>query len=442
MATPKDPNFKPPSGATLNEFGYWILPSGDFAPGQDMSAQMGGATPAQQAAAGGPVQTDASGKKYRIISGKKWYLPPMGGPTGDLGGGLVHGRVQWNPDTGEYDTPLDWGKILSMVAAGIITAGAADAVLSSTPALAATASAGASAAETTASAVLPSTTTVAGSAALPAGAASTLDAASAIAPVLPSTVTAAGSAPLPAGSTSSLYPAAAPAGKGVLDYANELASQLSSIATGRAKGAVDEAGVSQAQDRNAINLYGAEQGATNAENQFDLGRGNLALGQSNAANNFGLNRGSLANANAATDLAQRNFALTAPGKRAGNAVRGDILSNAQDVAFSGLPSNIPVPTISGGLRPSMFSADTRALGKDITSQARAAQAKGDTFAPLPDLPTYQAPEGGLPNYKAGPAAPTLTGLPSGGATSAIGNTSSILGLAPAFADIWRRYQTK
>lgn len=229
---------------------------------------------------------------------------------------------------------------------------------------------------------------------------------------------------------------------GILDTASQLSGPLSAIASGRAQGAQAEAGLSQSQDRNAISLYGAENAANANENNFDLGRGNLALSTSTAANNFGLNRGSLANQNAATDLAQRNFQLAAPGKRAGNAVRGDILSNAQDVAFSGLPSNIPVPTISGGLRPSMFSADTRALGADISSQARAAQAKGDTFAPLPDLPTYQAPEGGLPTYKAGPAAPTLTGLPSGGATSAIGNASSILGLAPTVWSAINRFLPK
>lgn len=228
--------------------------------------------------------------------------------------------------------------------------------------------------------------------------------------------------------------------KGILDSASQLAGPLGAIASGRAAGAQAEAGATQAQDRNAISLYNAEQGATNSENNFDISRGNLALGQSNAANNFGINRGTLANANANTDLAQRKFTLDAPGKRASNAVRGDILSNAQDVSFAGLPSSIPVPQINGGLRPSMFSADTRALGKDITSQARSAQAKGDTFAPLPDLPTYQAPEGGLPTYKAGPAAPQLTGLPSGGVTTGLGNASSILSLAPTFANLLKQYQ--
>jgi hypothetical protein len=139
--------FTPPPGATLNEYGYWILPDGGFAPGQDMSGQMAGATPAQRASTGGPVQTEPStGKHYRTVDGQKWYLPPASGNTGDPGGDVIHGRAQWNPKTGAYDTPLDWGKILTMVTAGIITAGAADAILASTPALAATAPTGASAA--------------------------------------------------------------------------------------------------------------------------------------------------------------------------------------------------------------------------------------------------------------------------------------------------------
>lgn len=171
MPTP----YTPPPGATQNAYGYWILPSGDFAPGQDMSRQMGGATPAQAAATGGPVQTDASGKQYRLIDGRKWYLPPMTGLTGaaDTGGGLIHGRMQWNPETGQYDTPVDWGKILTMVTAGIITAGAADAALASAPALAATAPAGASASAATAGAgTLAATTTAPLVAALPTGLAS------------------------------------------------------------------------------------------------------------------------------------------------------------------------------------------------------------------------------------------------------------------------------
>jgi len=75
-------------------------------------------------------------------------------------------------------------------------------------------------------------------------------------------------------------------------------------------------------------------------------------------------------------------------------VRGDILSSARDVAFSGLPNDIPNIQISGGLRPSMFSDSTRQLGSLMSQDALAGQQKGDAFAPL--------------TYKPGPTAPTLT----------------------------------
>ncbi len=74
-------------------------------------------------------------------------------------------------------------------------------------------------------------------------------------------------------------------------------------------------------------------------------------------------------------LAQQQYQnqLTAPGKIAGNSVRGDILSNAQNFSY-GAPTmvgNIPVPTSSGGLRPSIFSDNTRQLGARQSADALA-----------------------------------------------------------------------
>lgn len=138
--------FTPPPGATLGPDGFYYNPDG--------SMVQFGETDAQRAAEGGPVETEpTTGKQYRIINGQKWYLPPSTGPS-DPGGGLIHGRTQWNPQTGAYDTPIDWGKILTMVTAGIITAGVADAALASTPALAATAPTGASASASASAPVL------------------------------------------------------------------------------------------------------------------------------------------------------------------------------------------------------------------------------------------------------------------------------------------------
>jgi hypothetical protein len=202
-----------------------------------------------------------------------------------------------------------------------------------------------------------------------------------------------------------------------VDLAQNVGGQLSAQAQGRAQGRVQEADVNQAQDRNQIALYQA------------------LLNNNTAQNNFGLSRGSLANSNATTDLNQRQFALSAPGQRAGNAVRGDILANAQDATVSGVSPNIPVPTISGGLRPSMFSADTRALGANMSAQALREQQKGDTFAPPQALPDWQAP----------PAAPTLTATPeASGLDTALSTGGSILNTAGAlggtFADILKKYQ--
>jgi hypothetical protein len=90
-----------------------------------------------------------------------------------------------------------------------------------------------------------------------------------------------------------------------------------------------------------------------------------------------------------TDLAQKKFTLTAPQTRENSAVRGDILANAQDFSY-GAPTmvgNLPVPTSSGGLRPSIFSPSTRALGSTISSQDLSAQQAGDQFAPLPTMPS-------------------------------------------------------
>ena len=70
------------------------------------------------------------------ISPKAFETDPTGKGTGhghpdsaDKGGGFFHGHPTWNTETHKFDVGLDWGKVLSYVAAGIITAGAADAIM-------------------------------------------------------------------------------------------------------------------------------------------------------------------------------------------------------------------------------------------------------------------------------------------------------------------------
>lgn len=94
------------------------------------------------------------------------------------------------------------------------------------------------------------------------------------------------------------------------------------------------------------------------------------------------------------DAAQLN--LQAPGQRASQSVKGDILANAQPFQWTGgtkMVGNIPVPQSSGGLSPSLFSDDTRQLGRALSSGALQGQTTngGQAIAPPPNLP--QMPQG-------------------------------------------------
>lgn len=139
------------------------------------------------------------------------------------------------------------------------------------------------------------------------------------------------------------------------------------IFSGAAKGSADQRASenNQAAQRNALlaQLYNTRQDATMSG----------LLGQSREQSDH-----------ARLDLDRRDFALDAPSTRAGQSVRGSILANAQPASISGLPAHIQsrIPNISGGLTPSMFSGDTRALGNEMTRKALMDQLRGDDFEPL------------------------------------------------------------
>lgn len=129
----------------------------------------------------------------------------------------------------------------------------------------------------------------------------------------------------------------------------------------------------------------------------------------------GRNADNLANigyANAQNNL--YNNQLTAPQKIASNAVRGDILSNARDVSIAA-PSDIPVPTISGGLRPSMFSDQTRQLGRNITNAA------ANTPIPTPSPPVLQPFES------------------AGNGTNILNDANTVTSLIKPGYDIWKMF---
>ena len=112
----------------------------------------------------------------------------------------------------------------------------------------------------------------------------------------------------------------------------------------------------------------------------DIGSALGAAGSGAAAGRNADNNANIGFAQAQNNL--YNSELRAPGQIAQNSVRGDILSNARDVSMAA-PSDIPVPQISGGLRPSMFSDTTRQLGQNITANAAATQ------MPVATPPTLQ-----------------------------------------------------
>lgn len=200
---------------------------------------------------------------------------------------------------------------------------------------------------------------------------------------------------------------------GILGAAGKIAPALGAAASGRAEGRVQQAGINNQQDQLALARARLQNEQTTGQNVFNLGRYNAGLNTADV------------------DLARRKFALTAPGQRAGNSVRGDILANAQDVSIAGLPSRINVPQISGGLRPSMFSGNTRALGANMSAQALADQQKGDTFDALPALPDYQTPQ----------PIPGLTPQPQAGAFDKILTTAGTIGsLAGTFGDVLKKYK--
>jgi hypothetical protein len=105
-------------------------------------------------------------------------------------------------------------------------------------------------------------------------------------------------------------------------------------------------------------------------------------------------------------LQEQAAARKAPGERASNSVRGDVLANAQDATFSG-SSRIPKFEFGGGLRPSMFSSSTRELGRNMSREALVDQLKG------PSTPFADLPEADYSGVLDAPGAPRGTALPEG-----------------------------
>lgn len=144
-----------------------------------------------------------------------------------------------------------------------------------------------------------------------------------------------------------------------------------------------------------------------AEGNQAVQYGNMNL---NAANDKATQDRANAQAGFDSSMKSADFNRTGQDRSLKNAVSTQVLNNVKDATIGGLPSRIKVPTISGGLRPSVLTNNNSAL------MAQLAQ-------PQIDAPTYNAP--------AGYQAPTLPTMPTAGAgekiLGGVGLGSSILG---------------
>lgn len=181
---------------------------------------------------------------------------------------------------------------------------------------------------------------------------------------------------------------------------------------------------------------------TNPKNDLAIAQGVSDLGQvagnDAAASAYGRNlqgsaqqtqdRNAIALYQAELNAAQQ--ALNQRGQLAGQAAHGDLLSNVQDVQLSNLPASVQgrMPTLTGGLRPSVLGPNARSAGQQLSRQA------------ILDLLN-----GGIKQ----PTAPTLTPLPQASGyedfSKNLGRAGSYIGaLGPLFGSLLYRpqpYQT-
>ena len=156
-----------------------------------------------------------------------------------------------------------------------------------------------------------------------------------------------------------------------------------SYAQSKAQGRAAEAAINQRQDAGA-------QGAYATDKSLDL----EALVRAYGAE---MDR-------AKGQLAEYEAKLKAPQQRAANSVRGDILANVQDVGVSG-PPGVNVTSFSGGLRPSLLSGNSRALGGQMSKEALLSELANDDPTPFGSMAPFD------PSSITGRTSPAQTGLP-------------------------------
>lgn len=74
----------------------------------------------------GGIQYEPDGRPYVLMpDGRKNYISPAayGAQTPADNTGILHKAPQWNQYEGKYETPFDWGNLVTMLTAGGLTAG-------------------------------------------------------------------------------------------------------------------------------------------------------------------------------------------------------------------------------------------------------------------------------------------------------------------------------
>lgn len=129
-------------------------------------------------------------------------------------------------------------------------------------------------------------------------------------------------------------------------------------AASAAQGRLAEGQLTQGQDRNALGLYNAQ-------------------------------------------LAAAQQAINQHSQLAHQAGQGDVMSNVQDVNISGLPSNVHMGNVTGGLRPSLLGPNARQAGQTLSRNALLQLLQGDTNLPKAPQLTPLPQANGLDKVNAG-----------------------------------------
>lgn len=133
------------------------------------------------------------------------------------------------------------------------------------------------------------------------------------------------------------------------------------------------------------NMAGSRQNARTTQNTQTLTQDQIRSSQYNtqqqavlaalqAAEKAGMDRAQL-------DLLRRQFGLNATNTRMGQAARGNLLSNVQDMTVS--HPRATTGSIQGGIRPSALGPEARQMGNLVARQALMQQMQGDQFADVP-----------------------------------------------------------